>query len=385
MTKLSSVVSNAVKQSSSIRLIVTLRPANADGLIYPPTYEGGKHIFRPAWIDGELRDAVLIDSVQSQANRIEDAILDAHRRGIITYPDIELQIDADTGKETYSVLELSHRVYDVSLRMGYLGDKLFAQSEVGKSIFGARTESAAALFEHAPITLVLGGWDSHGGGGPLAAKIPRLLSSEIIGLDAKPVEHGAVKFDPMDIRKEAGPLFESKDRERRFEVNKGKGKSTKEFKPSEIGLGNVPNFSSRGAVITEAVQTSVVSCAAVRRLRFETEKGSYSNDRDQAGQAATVLLGLYGLISQMDKGYFLRSRCDLIPVNKIQMEVIGRTLQEIETYELEADDMLTALNQSLGEAQKHNLKWRDDKLIVKGGERLIKMVERSRTAVKMEE
>lgn len=385
MSKLSSVISNAVKQSSSIRLIVNLRPANADGLIYPPTYEGGKHIFRPAWIDGELRDAVLIDSVQSQANRIEDALLDAHRRGIIKYPDIELQIDAETGKEIYSVLELSHRVYDFSLRMGYLGDNLFAKSEVGKSIFGARTESATALFTHAPITLALGGWDSHGGGGPLAAKIPRLLSSEIIGLDAKQVEHGAVKFDPMDIRKEAGPLFESNDPERRFEIDKEKGKSSKERKPSEIGLGNVPNFSPKGAVITEAVQTSVVSCAAVRRLRFETEDGSYSEARDHAGQASTVSLGLYGLISQMDKGYFLRSRCDLIPVNKIQMEVIGRTLEEIETYELRAGDMLEALNDSLKEAQKHGLKWREEPLIVKGGERLIKMVERSRTAVKLEE
>lgn len=385
MTELSTVISNAVTKSSAMRLIVNLRPANADGLIYPPTYEGGKHIFRPAWVEGELRDAVLIDSVQSQANRIEDAILDAHRREAIKYPDIELRIDAETGIEKYSVLELSHRVYDVSLRMGYLGDTLFAQSEIGRRIFKARPDSASALFTHAPITLVLGGWDSHGGGGPLSAKIPRLLSSEIIGLDAKPVEHGAVKFDPMDIRKEAGPVFESKDPERRFEIDKKIAKGTKEKKPSEIGLGNVPNFSTRGAVITGAIQTSVISCAAVRKLRFEMEGVSFSDARDHAGQVATVSLGLYGLITQMDKGYFLRSRCDLIPVNKIQLEVIGRTMEETETYDFEPDDMLNALKESLASAQEHGLKWREEPLIVKGGDRLTRMVERSRVAVKMGE
>jgi len=67
MSSLYSFLLAAESNASALRLIVKLKPANADGIIYPPTYEGGKHIFRPAWIDGKERQAVLLDSVQSQA------------------------------------------------------------------------------------------------------------------------------------------------------------------------------------------------------------------------------------------------------------------------------------------------------------------------------
>jgi len=97
MRDLFSLIQSAVAEKSLLRLVVYLRPANADGLVYPPTYDDGRHIFRPAWIDGENRVAVLLDSVQSQANRIEMAILDAYRRGKIHYPEIELKITAAKG------------------------------------------------------------------------------------------------------------------------------------------------------------------------------------------------------------------------------------------------------------------------------------------------
>jgi CRISPR-associated protein Csb1 len=160
MTDMSSRLSAAVAEKSMIRLVVKLRPANADGLVYPPTYDQGTHIFRPAWINGEKRAGVVLDSVQSQANRIEVAILDASRRNRITYPDIELRIKASTGEEVYSVLELSHRVYDAALRMANLNGTLFVNSEIGKQVYAARTERASALFTHAPVTLALGGWDT---------------------------------------------------------------------------------------------------------------------------------------------------------------------------------------------------------------------------------
>ena len=196
MSNLYSFLLSAAASASALRLIIRLKPANADGITYPPTYEGGQHIFRPAWIDGKERQAVLLDSVQSQANRIESAILDAHRRKKIAYPDITLVVNASTGRETYSVLELSHRVYDAALRMSTYDKIPFAQSEPGKAIYAARTEKATGLYKHAPITLALGGWDSHGGGGPLVAKLPRLITSEIVGLDAKRVPRGAGRIDP---------------------------------------------------------------------------------------------------------------------------------------------------------------------------------------------
>lgn len=386
MSDLYAHISSAVADASALRLVVNLKPANADGLVYPPTYDQGQHIFRPAWIAGKERDAVLLDSVQSQANRVELAVLDAYRRKRLEYPDIELVIKAGTGEERYSVLELSHRVYDAALRMSSIDGLSFAKSEIGKAIFSARTDRASQLYKHAPITLTLGGWDSHGGGGPLVAKLPRLLTSEIVGLDAKPVTRAAVKADPMDIRKDAGPLYKSKNSDRGYETDKKlAAEKGKEYKPSEIGLGSVPSLSERGAVITEAVQTSVVSCAAARRLRFESEDTAYEDARDRAGQTVIVALGLFGLLAQMDSGYYLRSGCDLIPTEEPKLEIIGRTLKNIETCPIMATDALTALQAALNAAEAQGLRWRTTPVIAEADDRLITLVERSRKSVGEEE
>jgi len=384
MATLYSILSSAAGEASAIRLVVHLKPANADGLVYPPTYEGGTHVFRPAWIDGGKREAVLIDSVQSQANRIELAILDSYRRGHIPYPDIELSVNARTGQERYSVLELSHRVYDAALRMSTVDGVPFPQSEIGKAVYSARTEKATAMHTHAPMTLALGGWDSHGGGGPLVAKLPRIMTSEIVGLDAQLVSRGAMKIDPIDIRKDAGPIYQSESPERRWEIEKTKI-DEKGRTPSEVGLGNVPSLSEQGAVITEAVQTSVVSCAAVRRLRFEREDNSYNDLRDRSGQTAVVALGLFGLIAQMDSGYYLRSGCDLFPLDEPRLEIIGRTLQNSTVHAIAAPDAREALMQALDDAKSHNLEWRKEPVTAEADTRLVTLVERSRKATNGED
>lgn len=381
MMDLFATLSTAVRQASALRIIMRLQPAMSDGLVYPPTYDKGQHIFRPAWVNGEERQAVLLDSVQSQANRIEMAILAAHRRGDLHYPDLQIEIKTELGDEHYSVLELSHRIYDAALRLCKVNETLFPQSAIGQAVYQARGDQASALFIHAPITLALGGWDSHGSGGPLVAKLPRLLTSEIVGLDAKLVQRGAVKFDPMDIRKDAGPVYIAADPLRRYEVDKTKAADPKKDKgkrPSEVGLGNVPNFGERGAVITEALQTSLVSCTAVRRLRFEREDGSFDAARDEAGQTATVALGLYGLLAQMEAGYNLRSGCDLLPLTEPQLEIIGRSLEEISRVPVTAAAARAALQEALDHAATLGLAWRGEPVTAIADERLVMLVERSR-------
>jgi CRISPR-associated protein Csb1 len=372
------VLRDALDRGSVLRLRLKLEPAGAGGLIYPPTYEQGKHIFRDAWVDGEQRKVVVLDSPQSQANRIELALLDAHRRGDIAYPDIEISIPAPKGEERYSVLQLSHRAYDAALLLAMQGDVPFKNTKVGEAIYGARLERATGLYTHAPIMLALGGWDSHSGGGPLSAKIPRAVTSEIIGVDALPAQRGAVKFDPMDIRKGAGPLYESKDRERMFELDAKAAANNKKKNPSDFGLGNVPAFGERGASIRYAEQTSLVSLAAVRRLRFEGADGTPDAERDRAGQAVVVALGLYGLLAQMESGYFLRSGCDLLPVADPMLEIIGRSLAEAEPCAISAEAAKVSLMEALAMAEEHGLAWRKEVLLLTADDRLRRLVELSR-------
>ena len=52
MMDLFSVLSASVRQASALRIALRLQPAMSDGLVYPPTYDKGQHIFRPAWVNG---------------------------------------------------------------------------------------------------------------------------------------------------------------------------------------------------------------------------------------------------------------------------------------------------------------------------------------------
>jgi CRISPR-associated protein Csb1 len=379
------VLQEALQRGSVLRLRLKLEPAGAGGLVYPPTYDQGKHIFRDAWVEGEQRKVVVLDSPQSQANRIELALLDAHQRGDIAYPDIEISVPAPRGEERYSVLQLSHRAYDAALLLTMQDGVPFKNTELGKAIYGARLERASGLYTHAPVMLALGGWDSHSGGGPLSAKIPRAVTSEIIGVDALPAHRGAVKFDPMDIRKGAGPLYESKDRDRIFELDPKAAANNKKKNPSDFGLGNVPAFGERGASIRYAEQNSLVSLAAVRRLRFEGADGDLDPERDRAGQAVVVTLGLYGLLTQMESGYFLRSGCDLLPVADPTLEIVGRSLAEVESCAISAEAARAALVDALAKAERHGLVWRKEVVSLTADDRLRRLVELSRVPGQDEE
>lgn len=375
----------ALDRGAMLRIRQHLEPAGAGGLVYPPTYGGGGHIFREAWIEEERRQVVVLDSPQSQSNRIEEALLAAHRRGSIQYPDIEITVPSPMGTEHYSILQLSHRIYDAALLLTERDGTPFKQTSVGQAVYKARLDRATGLYEHAPVTLVLGGWDSHSGGGPLSAKIPRVVTSEIIGVDAIPARRGAVKFDPMDVRKAAGPVYQSKNPERIFELDKKRAADKKEKNPSDVGLGNVPNTEERGASIRHALQSSLVSLAAVRRLRFEDGPGNPDPRRDRAGRASTVALGLYGLLSQMEAGYFLRSGCDLIPTARPTLEVVGRTLEEVESFALDADQAHRLLRECLERAEHAGLAWRHEPLKVEADDRLQELVRRSRESARAEE
>lgn len=382
---------HAVEHRSVFRCSVDLATLNPDGLVHPPTYaakkgEPGPHLaFRKAWIDGAARDVVVLDSPQSQANRIELALLAAHRGGRLRYPDIEIHFPAGSGEPVYSVLQLSHRIYDAVMRASLDGQTAFFATDTGRALAAARPSNATALYTHAPVTLVLGAWDSNSGGGPLAAKIPRLLTSEIVGLDAQRAEVSATKFDTLDIRSMVAELVPTADSVRRFEIKaeggKAAAKSVKGKKPSEYGFGSVPSSASpRAAVISGALQTSVLSCAGLRQLSFPDEAGVVDAQRDQAGRAVLAALGLYGLISQNESGYLLRARCELMPRAAARLELIGRTLQDTEALALDTDAALGLLQQACRHAETFGLRWRDEVLRLQADDRLVTLVQRSRDA-----
>jgi len=87
------LLSNAVAHSAAIRIITELQPIGGTGdKIFPPTYEGGEYATerRKVRTDTGIAevDTVLLDSVQSQANRSQS--LRKPNRRLRCYCDIDL-------------------------------------------------------------------------------------------------------------------------------------------------------------------------------------------------------------------------------------------------------------------------------------------------------
>src|SRR4051794_19637183 len=143
--------------AAAFRCITEYQPAGGPGdKVFPPTYEGGRYATEDRRIDGELVPCVLLDSVQSQANRMEAALLDAWERRRLPLPVIAVDfagIDLPKPLRITS-LEAPHRIADAILRDSLLDGKAFRKSLIGQRLDHVSTRQATALFELCPTALV---------------------------------------------------------------------------------------------------------------------------------------------------------------------------------------------------------------------------------------
>jgi CRISPR-associated protein Csb1 len=189
-------LTRAVETDAALRRRQMLQPVGGKGdKIFPPTYpeerrgRGPRHVFERRRVDGRDAWCVLVDSVQSQANRLEEVLLAALRKGAITLPyvTVDFQGAGLSGLTEITSLDAPHRVYDAILRDSLLGNQPFMKSELGIRLAQAKPTDATALLQTSPTALLFGAWHSTGEGGGLGAKFPRCLVSEIVGVDV-PVE-----------------------------------------------------------------------------------------------------------------------------------------------------------------------------------------------------
>ena len=198
--------------AAAFRCITDYQPVGGCGdKVFPPTYEGGKYATENR-VDpktGEMRHCVLLDSVQSQANRMEFALLEAHRANRVALPILVTLFDQDELPRKFAVssLEAPHRVADALFRDSLLSGVKFRESDTGRVLDKAEVRNAAGLFGLCPTALVFGLWDSTGPRGGLGAKFQRALVSEIVGYDAVAGVKTSSRIDPAAIQKGAGPVY----------------------------------------------------------------------------------------------------------------------------------------------------------------------------------
>jgi CRISPR-associated protein Csb1 len=327
----------------AIRGTATLEPVGGLGdKVFPPSHAidennkkpGAKYAFETRRIDGHDVKCVLLDSVQSQANRMEEAIEKLWTEEKIAIPVVSVDFSS-VAPEVGRVTSLSapHRIADALFRDSLLDGQLFRLSDIGKSFTDASPKNATALFKVCPTALVFGLWDSTGPKGGLGAKFQRALVSEIVGMNAVYGSKTSSRIDPLNIVKDAAVIYKASNSHEMWTSNPNEakkdtngqpipfGSKKKAGKPSAVLHGNIaPSIDdvAGGVTIDEARHTVVLSLASLRRLGFS----------GGAEEARTVLaaLGLLAVFAAESCGYDLRSRCQLVAKRNaaLQLEAVSR-------------------------------------------------------------
>ncbi len=378
-----------VASSSAIRYRARLQPAGGSGdKVFPPTYDGAIYAEEQRIVDGTLVPCIHLDSVQSQANRMELALLAATRSGKIRLPIVQVDFSAknpdlaDVG--VISSLEAPHRLADAILRDSERDGKRFRDLPEGKLLDTASIQNATGLFEISPTSLLFGIWDSTGPRGGLGVKFQRCIVSELVAINAVKGVKSASRIDPLGIVLNAGVMYQgitpgSWTLDAKDSTGKPLVKVGKDGKPSEINHGNVtPTVSEKSGGITfaYALQTVVISLPALRRLKFPVSTPSRSSP-DIAGQTALAALGLCASLLSIAMGCDLRSRCLLVPESAGSWEIIHAD-GTIEPFDLSVDEACKLLNQASDAAIATGLKWRNTAFTLFPSDGLAQLVRRSR-------
>ncbi len=247
-----------------------LRPVQGPrGVFFPPTFAGigqGKksdyHIDRigpraddpeGATREGILANRCTVDSVPSQANRLENRLL----RYSGTYiPTVSIS-GSRVGERSLDLLEVGHRVADAVLR--YTAGNGYEPFREALRAFVAGDSGPLARL--APTSLVFGHWDSRPGG--TKSKARRILRSEIVAYNVARATKRSQYWSSIDpeVNEELGQILaEAKEAASRDPETKNPA--------SQLGMTDVPAPESPGGVIAfgKIERTSMIALSGLRSL-----------------------------------------------------------------------------------------------------------------------
>lgn len=389
-----------------VRARTRLEPMSGPGgKVLPPTYSSADKSTGPRYATETRRRnnntvrAVALNSVAANANVHEAALALAVDYDELHLPlvVIDFPFAVADGKDRLSSLEVSHRIFDATLRDGELDGQPFRHSPIGKAICAATPRNAAALFTWAPTSLLFGCWNSTGPAGGHGAKFPRALVTEI---DAIGIETGSVtssRIDPLRIPADADmQLYASADPQRTFSTDldgalhdqDGKpvlvGKDSKSAgRPAAVNHGNIPPAvqEQTGGVTADTIElTTVISFPALRRFRFPAgADGQALPDRraaESAAWAALAALGIVSVVLTFEAGFDLRARCALWAQEELTFELLGRGGQT-DTFQVTRAEALSLLGQAVTVATDAGLSWPTEPVVLQAAPELCTLIRHS--------
>jgi CRISPR-associated protein Csb1 len=257
-----------------------------DGVFFPPTFaaaENAKEFPGGYNIDdlGNGENVCLIDSVGSQANRIEPMFATGGYAALVP------QLVVEAGQKKVSILEAGHRAGDAIVRCSELKDAL------QKAFQALKKGDAVPLAKLAPTSLVFGVWDSR----DTQAKAPRLLAATIRAFNVAKLTRSA-QYNPAVEYVAEGLLDDP-------EAVPATKKALEEAY-AKWGFIHVPASATHGGVIAKGdIRREVtLHLAALRLLRGTTE--------DETKKLRAYLLGLALVAFTKPAVGFLRQGCNLV-------------------------------------------------------------------------
>ena len=372
-------------RGAALRSLTILQPIEGEGgKLFPATYAGAKYAMEKRRIhDGadteQTVDCVLLDSVQSQANRAEIALYDEIERGTIILPLIKVDFSASNPKfrkdvEPVTSLHAPHRLADAILRDSVLDDGTrFSRSKYAESWRRANPSNATPVYELCPTALVFGMWGSPEKPGGLGAKFERAFVSEIVAVDIlKNDKRQGFRIDPLSA---SSKVMVVPNADGGFQISEGKSKGA--LKPSEINHGNVPfDNENAGVRCRYAEQMTVISLGALRKLRFPLD-GKSDTKRDDAGRTVLAAIALCAGILATERGVSLRSRCNLIPTAPRVWELLDAPGETPRKFALTGAEAIALLTEAIGGARTAGLTWIDAPIELKPSPELISLIRES--------
>ena len=138
-----------------------------------------------------------------------------------------------------------------------------------------------------------------------------------------------------------------------------------------------------GVTMEYALHTWTLSLTQLRRLRFpaqaskgesEASPNAKLDKRNDAARTVLAALALYALALQNERGYWLRSRCELIPEGELNLELLGGSSPEF-TLGSTRDVREKLLEPAIDEAEELGLTWEKKVVRLTPTEELKKLVE----------
>lgn len=351
-------IADAVARGAAVRRVQALEPAGGAGaIVFPPTYPEVGHLVYQRRIDGATVQCVRIDSVQSQANRMELALA-AMVRDEGRKPRFELplvRVDFGNGRVVDS-LTAPHRVFDAILRDSTLDGVRWLESDKGRPLTLARPDNARTVFEIAPTSLLFGAWystaiNSRG----TDARFERMITSEIDGIGVAVAKRAAVRRDPLNIPADVRIYVPKESHD--WELTPILGEDEKLYeggeqkKPSGINHSSViGRTEDRGVTVDRIELRQVITLAGLRKLRFGTA------EQNAAARGLLLTLGLVAAAAQDEMGYALRSGCTLNTTGAAKWELID-AYGEVSYLDVMLDAAFAAFEAAVAAVRESDLTW----------------------------